>query len=56
MKDRIDILLEKADFAILLRLLPYVEGSSVERLERFEKVLQWIIPFAVLGRILTLCV
>lgn len=26
----------------------------MERLERFEKVLQWIIPFAVLGRAISL--
>nr|DAF57989.1 MAG TPA: hypothetical protein [Siphoviridae sp. ctfbh2] len=26
----------------------------MERLERFEKVLQWVIPFAVLGRAISL--
>ena len=36
-------------------LLPPFPGYPMERLERLERVLHWVIPLAVLARVISLC-
>lgn len=54
-RDYIDELLELADNVLYMDYCRLFPGYPMERLERFERVLHWVIPLAVLVRVLAWC-